>query len=230
MDHSKCIVVFSGGQDSTTCLFWAMKKFKEVIAITFDYGQRHALEIKCAKDICKELNIEHHILDMSLLSQLNPNALTHHSMKVELGADDQLPSTFVPARNLLFMSFAGAIAYNKGAKHLVTGVSEADFSGYPDCRDAFIKSMNISLNLSMDKDFVIHTPLMWLDKSEVWELSDELGKLEYIREKTLTCYEGIVGDGCRECPSCELRLNGYEKYMKRQQIDVGKGRKLECQK
>lgn len=215
MNDSKCMVVFSGGQDSTTCLFWAMKKFKEVIAITFDYGQRHALEIKCATEICQTFNIEHHVLDMSLLSQLTPNALTQHDMKVEVNDDTKLPSTFVPARNLLFMSFAGAVAYSKGAKHLVTGVSEADFSGYPDCRDSFMKSMNVTLNLAMAQDFVIHTPLMWLDKSEVWALSDDLGKLDFIREKTLTCYKGMIGDGCGTCPSCELRLNGYETYMRR---------------
>jgi len=215
MNKSKSIVLFSGGQDSTTCLFWAMKKFKEVIAITFDYGQRHALEIECAKDICKEFNTPHHILDMSLLSQLNPNALTNHDMKVELNRDTKLPTTFVPARNLLFLSFAGAVAYQKNAKHLVTGVSEADFSGYPDCRDAFIKAMNVTLNLSMDEDFVIHTPLMWRDKSEVWELSNQLGKLDYIKEKTLTCYKGIIGDGCGRCPACELRIAGYRKYLER---------------
>ena len=215
MNNSKCIVLFSGGQDSTTCLLWALKKFKEVIAVTFDYGQRHALEIECAKNICREFNIPHHILDMSLLSQLSPNALTNHDMKVELNHKTKLPSTFVPARNLLFLSFAGAVAYSKGAKHLVTGVSETDFSGYPDCRDSFIKSMNVTLNLSIDEDFVIHTPLMWLDKSEVWELSDELGKLAYIQEKTLTCYKGIIGDGCGDCPACDLRRKGYEEYMKR---------------
>jgi len=215
MNESRCIVLFSGGQDSTTCLFWAMRRFKEVIATTFDYGQRHALEIECAKDICNEFDIDHHILDMSLLSQLNPNALTNHDMKVELDHNTKLPSTFVPARNLLFLSFAGAVAYNKKAKHLVTGVSEADFSGYPDCRDAFIKSMNVTLNLSMAEDFVIHTPLMWKDKSEVWELSDKLEKLDYIKEKTLSCYKGIIGDGCGNCPSCELRNAGYEKYMMR---------------
>jgi len=213
MNPDNCIVVFSGGQDSTTCLFWAIKKFKNVIAVTFNYGQRHALEIEIAKNICKELNIEHNILDMSLLSQLNPNALTHHDIEV-FQNESELPSTFVPARNLLFMSFAGAVAFNKKAKHLVTGVSEADFSGYPDCRDSFMKSMNLSLNLSMNEEFVIHTPLMWRNKSEVWKLSDELGVLDYVKKNTLTCYEGIKGNGCLKCPACELRNNGYEKYIK----------------
>lgn len=222
MNNEICIVVFSGGQDSTTCLFWAMKRFKKIIAVTFDYGQRHALEIEVAKNICHEFNIEHHVLDMSLLSQLNPNALTSSEIEVTHKVAGSLPSTFVPARNLLFMSFAGAVAYSKKAKHLVTGVSATDFSGYPDCRDMFMKSMNLSLNLSMDEEFVIHTPLMWLDKSEVWELADELGKMDYIREKTLTCYEGVIGDGCGVCPACELRLNGYEKYKLR--------RNLKCQK
>lgn len=215
MNDQICLVVFSGGQDSTTCLFWAMQRFKKTIALTFNYGQRHKLEIDIAKSICQEYNIEHHILDMSVLAQLNPNALTNNEIKVTHGLAENLPSTFVPARNLLFMSFAGAIAYNKKAKHLVTGVSETDFSGYPDCRDAFMKSMNLSLNLSMNEDFIIHTPLMWLDKSEVWELSDQLGKMDYIRNNTLTCYEGLVADGCGDCPACELRLAGFEKYMKR---------------
>lgn len=215
MRNNKAVVVFSGGQDSTTCLFWALKTFDHVVAITFDYGQRHDLEIEVAKKICKEFQVDHHVLDMSLLAQLAPNALTNHDLDVVDGAEGELPSTFVPARNLLFMSFAGAVAYQLEAKHLVTGVSEADFSGYPDCRDQFMKSMNETLNLSMDKEFILHTPLMQLDKSQVWELSDELGKLDYIREKTLTCYEGIPGDGCGNCPACKLRLAGYEAYMKR---------------
>ena len=215
LKKEKAVVVFSGGQDSTTCLFWAMEKFEEVVAVTFDYGQRHAQEIEVAKAICAAYEIEHHVLDMSLLAQLSPNALTNHDLEVTDGTDEALPSTFVPARNLLFMSFAGAVAYNKQAKHLVTGVSETDFSGYPDCRDAFMKAMNLSLNLAMDEDFVVHTPLMWRDKSEVWELADKLGKLEFIREETLTCYEGIVGDGCGTCPACVLRSNGYEAYLKK---------------
>lgn len=215
MDENKCIVVFSGGQDSTTCLFWAIKKFEKIIALTFDYGQRHQQEIEVAKNICRSLNIEHHILNMSLLAQLSPNALTHHDMEITKGNEDELPSTFVPGRNLLFMSFAGAFAYNKKAKHLITGVSETDFSGYPDCRDMFMKSMNLSLNLSMNTEFVIHTPLMWRDKSEVWELADQLGKLDEIQQHTLTCYDGLVGDGCGICSACKLRLAGYQTYMKR---------------
>ncbi|AXV43001.1 7-cyano-7-deazaguanine synthase QueC [Staphylococcus warneri] len=212
LDQNKAIVVFSGGQDSTTCLFYAKKHFKDVTLVTFNYGQRHDTEIEVAKKIAQEQNVEHHILDMSLLSQLTPNALTQHDLKIE-DTEDGIPNTFVPARNLLFLSFAGALAYQIKAKHIITGVCETDFSGYPDCRDSFIKSMNITLNLSMDRDFVIHTPLMWLDKAQTWELADDLGVLNYIRENTLTCYNGIIGDGCGECPACQLRSRGLEKYL-----------------
>lgn len=211
LDQNKAIVVFSGGQDSTTCLFYAKKHFKDVTLVTFNYGQRHDTEIEVAKKIAQEQNVEHHILDMSLLSQLTPNALTQHDLKIE-DTEDGIPNTFVPARNLLFLSFAGALAYQIKAKHIITGVCETDFSGYPDCRDSFIKSMNVTLNLSMDRDFVIHTPLMWLDKAQTWELADDLGVLNYIRENTLTCYNGIIGDGCGECPACQLRSRGLEKY------------------
>lgn len=213
MKQDKAVLVFSGGQDSTTCLYWALETFKEVIAVTFDYGQRNHLELECAKAICQELGVEHHVLDMSLLNQLAPNALTRDEIKIELGEEGQLPSTFVPGRNLLFLSFAGVLAKVKGAKHIITGVCETDFSGYPDCRDVFIKSLNVTLNLSMDDDFVIHTPLMWLNKAQTWELADKLGKFEYIREKTLTCYNGIIGDGCGECPACVLRRRGLESYL-----------------
>ncbi|EMR07183.1 7-cyano-7-deazaguanine synthase [Bhargavaea cecembensis DSE10] len=213
MKQEKAVVVFSGGQDSTTCLFWAMENFSEVEAVTFDYGQRHALEVECAKDIAEELGVKHHILDMSLIGQLAPNALTDTGIEVADGEDGGLPSTFVPGRNLLFFSFAGILARQIGAKHIVTGVSETDFSGYPDCRDAFVKSLNVTLNLAMDGQFVIHTPLMWLDKSQVWELSDQLGKLDYVRTKTLTCYNGIQADGCGECPACRLRRKGLETYV-----------------
>ena len=213
MKQEKAIVVFSGGQDSTTCLFWAKERFAEVEAVTFDYGQRHHLEIQCAKEIAKELGIKHHILDMSLLNQLAPNALTREDIEVVDGENGELPSTFVPGRNLLFLSFAGVLASGVGAKHIVTGVSETDFSGYPDCRDIFIKSLNVTLNLSMDDSFVIHTPLMWLDKAETWELSDQLGAFEFVREKTLTCYNGVIADGCGECPACKLRKKGLEEYL-----------------
>ena len=200
--QGKAVVVFSGGQDSTTCLFWALKNFDEVIAVTFDYGQRHKLEIACAKEIAQELGVEHHILDMALLNQLAPNALTREDIPVEAGQDGAMPNTFVEGRNMLFLTFAGVLAKVKGAKHIVTGVCETDFSGYPDCRDVFIKSLN-----------VIHTPLMWIDKAQTWAMADQLGKLEYIREKTLTCYNGIKGDGCGECPACKLRKRGLEQYL-----------------
>ncbi|AXI08518.1 7-cyano-7-deazaguanine synthase QueC [Oceanobacillus zhaokaii] len=219
MKKDKAIVVFSGGQDSTTCLFWAKKQFKEVETVTFDYGQRHKLEIECAKEIAEDLGVKHHILDMSLLHQLAPNALTRDDIEVAEGEGTELPNTFVPGRNLLFLSFAGVLARRVGAKHLVTGVSETDFSGYPDCRDSFIKSLNVTLNLAIDEEFVIHTPLMWLDKKEVWELSDDLGVLDLIREKTLTCYNGIKADGCGECPACKLRNNGLEQYLLKKGVE-----------
>ncbi|MCP3030286.1 7-cyano-7-deazaguanine synthase QueC [Halobacillus sp. A1] len=213
MEKNKAVVVFSGGQDSTTCLFWALEHYDEVEAVTFDYNQRHNQEILVAKEIADELKVKHHVLDMSLLSQLAPNALTREDIEVKEGEDGGLPSTFVPGRNLLFLSFATILAKQVGAKHVITGVCETDFSGYPDCRDIFIKSMNVTLNLSMDDQFVVHTPLMWLDKAQTWELADQLNAFEYVREKTLTCYNGVRGDGCGECPACTLRRNGLEAYI-----------------
>ncbi|WP_099363248.1 7-cyano-7-deazaguanine synthase QueC [Fredinandcohnia onubensis] len=213
LKDEKAIVVFSGGQDSTTCLFWALETFKEVEVVTFNYNQRHKQEIECAKAIASEVNVTQYILDMQLLNQLAPNALTRNDMEIKEGEDGELPSTFVPGRNLLFLSFAAVLASQVGAKHIITGVSETDFSGYPDCRDSFIKSLNVTINLSMDQQFVIHTPLMWLDKAQTWKLSDDLGVLDFVREKTLTCYEGIIGDGCGECPACKLRKNGLTLYL-----------------
>lgn len=212
LDDNKALVVFSGGQDSTTCLFYAKEKFEEVELVTFQYGQRHDTEIEVTKKIADEQGLKHHILDMSLLSQLTPNALTQHNLEIGQ-TDDGVPNTFVPARNLLFLSFAGALAYQIKARHIITGVCETDFSGYPDCRDDFVKSMNVTLNLSMDKNFVIHTPLMWLDKKETWALSDQLGVLDYVRNQTLTCYNGIIADGCGECPACKLRARGLNAYL-----------------
>ncbi|UXS28911.1 7-cyano-7-deazaguanine synthase QueC [Staphylococcus delphini] len=211
LNNEKALVVFSGGQDSTTCLFYAKKHFKKVELVTFEYGQRHAKEIEVAKEIAEDQGLKHHVLDMALLSQLTPNALTSHDMTID--SHNDVPNTFVPARNLLFLSFAGALAYQIGAKHLITGVCETDFSGYPDCRDSFIKSMNVTLNLAMDRDFVIHTPLMWLNKKETWALSDDLGVLDYVRDRTLTCYNGMIAEGCGECPACQLRQRGLEQYL-----------------
>jgi 7-cyano-7-deazaguanine synthase len=212
MKHEKAIVVFSGGQDSTTCLFWAMQRFGEVEAVTFNYGQRHSLELECAAQIAKEQHVKHHVLDMSLLNQLAPNALTRSDIEIE-AKEGQLPTTFVDGRNLLFLSFAAVLAKQAGARHIITGVCETDFSGYPDCRDVFIKSLNVTLNLAMDYPFVIETPLMWLSKAQTWQLADELGAFVYVREKTLTCYNGIIADGCGECPSCRLRANGLQEYL-----------------
>ncbi|MGG4489798.1 7-cyano-7-deazaguanine synthase QueC [Metabacillus idriensis] len=212
MKNDKALVVFSGGQDSTTCLFWAMKQFKEVEVVTFNYNQRHKLEIEVAEAIAQDLCVRHHLLDMSLLNQLAPNALTRDDIEIE-HKEGELPSTFVPGRNLLFLTFASVLAKQIGAKHIVTGVCETDFSGYPDCRDVFVKSCNVTINLAMDDQFVIHTPLMWIDKAETWKLADELGALDYVREKTLTCYNGIIAEGCGECPACHLRKIGLDEYL-----------------
>ena len=154
---------------------------------------------------------------MDLLNQLAPNALTRDDIEIKDGEEGELPSTFVEGRNMVFLTFAAILAKTKNARHIVTGVCETDFSGYPDCRDVFIKSLNVTSNLAMDYDFVMHTPLMWLDKAQTWELADKYGKLEYVREKTLTCYNGIIGDGCGECPSCKLRQNGLETYLKQKE-------------
>lgn len=213
LKKEKAVVVFSGGQDSTTCLFWAIKNFSEVATVTFDYGQRHSAEIECARQIAEELNVSFKVLDMTLINQLSANALTRDDIEVT-AKDGELPSTFVPGRNLLFLSFAAVYADAIGARHLITGVSQTDFSGYPDCRDTFIKSLNVSLNLAMDKEFVLHTPLMWRDKADVWQLSDELGALDFVQEKTLTCYNGIASTGCGECPACQLRNAGLATYLK----------------
>ena|SRR5699024_1108764 len=148
--NNRAVVVFSGGQDSTTCLFWALEKFEHVELVTFNYNQRHSEEIEVASKIANEQDLTHHILDMELLNQLAPNALTRGEMEVKDGEEGELPNTFVPGRNLLFLSFATILAKQINAKHVITGVSEADFSGYPDCRDIFIKSLNVSLNLSME--------------------------------------------------------------------------------
>ncbi|GGD90700.1 7-cyano-7-deazaguanine synthase [Paenibacillus nasutitermitis] len=211
MNNKKAMVVFSGGQDSTTCLYDAMGRFREVEAVTFDYGQRHKLELECAAQIALELGIRQHVLDMSLISQLAPNALTRNDIAID-HKEGELPSTFVDGRNLLFLSFAAVLAKQRGARHIITGVSQSDFSGYPDCRDVFIKSLNVTLNLAMDYEFVIETPLMWLTKAQTWQLADDLGVFDQVREQTLTCYNGIIASGCGECPACLLRAKGLQEY------------------
>ncbi|VWX35345.1 7-cyano-7-deazaguanine synthase QueC [Exiguobacterium oxidotolerans] len=212
MKNERALVVFSGGQDSTTCLFQALANYSEVEVVTFNYGQRHAEELEVARTIAAELGVKHHELDLSLLSQLTSNSLTDHSQKITTN-EDGLPSTFVDGRNHLFLSFAAVLAKGRGIRHIITGVCETDFSGYPDCRDSFIKSLNVTLNLAMDYPFVIHTPLMWLDKKETWALADSLDAFDFVRERTLTCYNGIIGDGCGDCPACELRKKGLDAYI-----------------
>lgn len=215
-NKEKAVVVFSGGQDSTTCLLWALKKYQEVIAVSFDYGQRHKLELACAKKICEELKVEHVILDMGLLNQLAPNSLTRMDITVDETAPKQgTPNSFVDGRNLVFLTFAAIFAKQRGISDIITGVSQSDFSGYPDCKDSFIKSLNVTLNLAMDYEFDILTPLMWIDKAQTWELADSLGGYLLIRNETLTCYNGIIGDGCGNCPSCKLRRKGLEAYLEK---------------
>lgn len=217
MKHSEAaLVCFSGGQDSTTCLFWAKKHFARVEAVCFTYGQKHSLEIEVARSIAASASVPLHLLDVSLISQLAPNSLTDSSIRMdEEKPAESYPNTFVPGRNMVFLTFAAIMARTQGIYNLVTGVSETDFSGYPDCRDTFIRSLNVTLNLAMDEQFVIHTPLMNRDKSQVWELADELGVFELVRTKTLTCYNGLPADGCGQCPACKLRREGLEKYLKR---------------
>lgn len=214
MKKDVALVVFSGGQDSTTCLFWAKKRFKHVVALSFTYGQKHVKEVEMAREIARKAGVEFHVMDVPFIAQLGSNALTDASVKMdEERPEGSWPNTFVPGRNLFFLSIAAVFARERGIHHLVVGVSQTDFSGYPDCRDAFVKSMNVTLNLALDEPFVIHTPLMWLDKAETWALADELGVMELVRNETLTCYNGIPGDGCGHCPACKLRREGLEAYL-----------------
>jgi len=207
----KAVVVFSGGQDSTTCLLWALEEFAEVETVTFLYGQRHALEVDYAKKIAKDLDVKQKIIQMDLLNQLTENALTRKEIEIEEG---EIPNTFVEGRNHIFLSFAAIYAKSVGANNIITGVSETEFSGYPDCRDEFIRSLNKTLNLAMDSSLKLITPLMWKNKAEVWQMADQMGRLDYIKKNTLTCYNGIVGTGCGECPACQLRNEGLQTYLR----------------
>ncbi|OSI09521.1 7-cyano-7-deazaguanine synthase QueC [Neisseria zoodegmatis] len=213
MHNEKALVVFSGGQDSTTCLIQAVQTYgrENVQAITFQYGQRHAIELERARWIAEDLGIAQTVLDLSLMQQITHNALMDDTAEIQT-ASNGVPNTFVDGRNALFLIYAAIYAKSQNIKHIIVGVCETDFSGYPDCRDVFVKSMNVTLNLAMDYAFQIHTPLMYLTKAQTWALADRLGCFDYIREHTHTCYHGVEG-GCGECPSCVLRERGLAEYL-----------------
>jgi 7-cyano-7-deazaguanine synthase len=231
MAENAALVLFSGGQDSTTCLAWALDRFDHVETIGFDYGQRHRIELDVRPRVIEGLRTlsgwgnklgEDHLIDLSVLGNISQTALTQD---VEIAMQSNgLPNTFVPGRNILFMTFAGAVAYRRGIKHIVTGVCETDYSGYPDCRDDTMKAVQIALNLGMESRFVIHTPLMWIDKAQTWELAEALGQealVNLIKEETHTCYNGDRthhhdwGWGCGTCPACDLRAQGFERFRSR---------------
>ncbi len=223
------LVLFSGGQDSTTCLAWALTRFARVETVGFAYGQRHAVELECRAPILTDLKAmradwagrlgESHTLDVGVLGDLSQTALTRE-IAIEIG-EGGLPNTFVPGRNLVFLTLAAALAYRRGITHLVAGMCETDYSGYPDCRDETIKATATAISLGMDRAFKVHTPLMWRDKAETWTLAEELGGaplVDLILEKTHTCYLGARGErhawghGCGECPACRLREAGFARY------------------
>lgn len=219
------VVLASGGQDSTTCLAWAKKQFNKVHAISFFYGQKHSVETEIAQDICNAMGISLKTVDISFIKDIVVSNLFQGTADVNCChfQNKDVPSSFVPYRNLLFLTVAAGWAGTVGAKHLVTGVCETDYSGYADCRDVFIKSAQVALNLATDfkdNNVIIHTPLMWLTKAEEFRMAEELGVLDLILKKTLTCYNGIqtmndFGMGCTECPSCRLRKRGYDEFMKK---------------
>ena len=212
--NNDALVVFSGGQDSTTCLFWAIKKFDKVYALSFAYGQKHENEVEIARNIAAKAGVPFEVMHIPFIASLSKNSLTDSSMEMDQEKPANTPpNTFVPGRNLFFLSIAAVYAMEHDCDNLITGVSQTDFSGYPDCRDSFIRSLNVTLNLALEHQFVIHTPLMWLDKAQTWELADNLGVLDVIRYETLTCYNGIIGDGCGHCPACKLRRHGLELFL-----------------
>ncbi|MDT2022244.1 7-cyano-7-deazaguanine synthase QueC [Methylocella sp. CPCC 101449] len=227
--NTGALVLFSGGQDSATCLAWALDRFDRVETIGFDYGQRHRIELDCRDSIRKGLAAlnprwaqrlgDDHTIDLAVLGQISDTALTR-DVGIEM-TEAGLPNTFVPGRNLVFLTFATTLAYRRGLKHVVGGMCETDYSGYPDCRDDTIKALQVALNLGMDKRFVLETPLMWIDKAETWRLAERLGGqalVDLILEESHTCYLGERGTrhpwgfGCGTCPACELRADGYRRY------------------
>lgn len=211
--NRKAIVIFSSGQDSTTCLFQAIAEYgkENVETMTFQYGQRHSIELEKAKWIAQDLGVKQTFIDTSIIKAITHNALMDENVHIEQ-KDNKLPNTFVDGRNALFLLYAAIYAKGQGIQDIITGVCETDFSGYPDCRDVFIKSMNVTLNLAMDYQFNIKTPLMYFTKAQTWQLADELGVLDYVRNYTHTCYEGVDG-GCGQCPSCILRDKGLKEYL-----------------
>ena len=232
MAYDTALVLFSGGQDSTTCLAWALSRFDYVETVGFDYRQRHRTELDCRPTTLEALKRnfpiwadrlgDDRLVDLGVIAEISETALTK-DIEIQFQANG-LPNTFVPGRNILFLTIAGAIAYRKGLKHLVGGMCETDYSGYPDCRDDTLKALQATLNLGMESRLVIDTPLMWLDKAATWALAHELGGdllVDLIRFETHTCYHGLReqlhewGYGCGECPACELRKTGYEKYTAR---------------
>ncbi len=227
----KALVLFSGGQDSTVCLAWALQRFAQVETIGFDYGQRHRVELDLRPRIRQAVAAVapgwserlggDHLIRLDALGEVSETALTRE-LDIEM-AESGLPTTFVPGRNLVFFMFAGAVAYRRGAKHIVAGMCETDYSGYPDCRDDTVKAVQLALSLGMDRRFVLHTPLMWIDKAETFALARELGGqglLDVIVEDTHSCYLGDRsrrhewGYGCGECPACRLRTEGWRKFTK----------------
>jgi 7-cyano-7-deazaguanine synthase len=223
----KALVLFSGGQDSATCLAWALDRYAQVETVGFHYGQRHAVELDCRKVVLERLKGEFpawaprlgadHMLDLALLGQVSDTALTQ-DREIQFAASG-LPTTFVPGRNLLFFTFAAAVAYRRGLSVLVGGMCETDYSGYPDCRDNTLKALQVAISLGLDAPMVVETPLMWLDKAQTWRMAKDLGGaalVELIRAETHTCYLGdhttqnAWGYGCGQCPACDLRRKGYE--------------------
>ncbi len=227
--EKSALVLFSGGQDSTTCLAWALSRYTKVETIGFDYGQRHAIELDCRPRVLNTLRKdfpewserlgEDHMIDLSVLGHISDTALTSEAA-IHLN-ENGLPNTFVPGRNLLFLTLAAALAYRRHITVLVGGMCETDFSGYPDCRDETIRALQHALNLGMETHFDLQTPLMWINKAQTWKLADDLGGsslIELIVEETHTCYLGDRtrrhrwGYGCGTCPACQLRANGFEKF------------------
>ncbi len=218
-EKKKCVVVFSGGQDSTTCLGVSLKNGFKTHAISFFYDQKHNIELERAKAICEKLNVPHTIIDISFFGHLVDSALTHNGNVNEKHSRlKDLPASFVPNRNIMFLTIAHAFAQKIGADFLMTGVCETDYSGYPDCRNDFIKLAEATLNSGSSSNIIIITPLMWLNKAQTWKLAEETGVMEIVKEMSHTCYNGsdIMNDwgyGCGDCPACKLRQKGYEEYL-----------------